>query len=103
MSLHLRPLPTAQVVPFPNNIADNRLAVMAQLENLQSALIDQHGIKEGRLLFAEAAVTAIGRKARQENSSVATLWAVVFEFERAAGLPPGQDDPLFGGVGRPIS
>lgn len=87
MALHLRPVPDANVVPFPNTAAENREAVIAQLSNIQAALIARNGVQNGRMMFAEAAVAVIARTAAQERSSVATLFALVHEFEISAGLP----------------
>lgn len=99
MPLHLRPVAPAQVVPFPNTAAQSREAVTAQLENIQAALITRNGVTEGRLRFAEAAIAVIGRKAREQNSAIATLFALVYEFEHHAGIPPCQDDgPVFPGA-----
>lgn len=58
-TLHLGPVPGAQIIELPRNSPESRDAVVGQFANHLTMLVQRHGSYVGRHMFAEATATAL--------------------------------------------
>lgn len=66
--LHLRPIPSADVIAFPPRQAEDRETVVRQFSSLLALLTQRSGAFLGRERYIEASVAAVTRVAFAEGS-----------------------------------
>ena len=85
MSLHLRRLPPANILQFPNSAIENRAATVAQFENIFTALVTGNGTFLARQMFSEAAAAVIVREARKANCLDDARTSLLQDFDYELG------------------